>query len=518
MTPPFEIATADVLKWLADYRGDPFHALLCDPPYHLVAIVKRFAKAARTEATVGGVGAYQRHAAGFMGQTWDGGDIAFRPETWAAFLPVLHPGAFGMAFAGSRGWHRLAAAIEDAGYILHPSIFGWLYGSGFPKATRIDTQIDREAGAVRPVVGEVEYHGHNAGTGAGSFSKNAYEGQTGVKRTEPVTAPATDLAKTWEHHRYGLQALKPALEPLIVFQKPYEGRPVDDITRTGAGALNIDGGRISTGRETVHAPQSDPAKRGGIVGSDLGISRRTSDVFRDAQAESAKRTNRLGRWPANFALAHAAECVKVGEEHWACVPDCPVRRLDDQAGVRASGQGPVMRQQDGGYNKGWAQGQQDAIYGDSGHVSRFFFTAVEAAITDADVVRYEEKADQEERERGLIGVFPCLSEDKPGVHHAVDPLWSETHIVTMDGKEVEVNCRRNPHPTVKPVDLVRWLARLLLPPAAYAPRRILIPFAGVGSEMIAAKQAEWEEVVGVELHERYAEIARTRLAAFLGMF
>jgi site-specific DNA-methyltransferase (adenine-specific) len=99
---------ADVLSWCKSYEGDKFHALLCDPPYEL----------------------------GFMGRSWDKTGIAFQPSTWAALAEHLHDGAFIMAFASSRGWHRQAVAMEDAGLIMHPSIFGWAYGSGFPKATR----------------------------------------------------------------------------------------------------------------------------------------------------------------------------------------------------------------------------------------------------------------------------------------------------------------------------------------------------------------------------------------------
>ena len=147
------IDVADCIAWAEAYDGPPFHALLCDPPYEL----------------------------GFMGRAWDRSGIAFNPDTWRALARLLHPGAFGMAFASSRGWHRLAVAIEDAGLIIHPSIFGWAAGSGFPKATRVADSPD------------------------------------------------------FTGHRYGLQALKPALEPIIVFQKPYAGRPVDSITATGAG-------------------------------------------------------------------------------------------------------------------------------------------------------------------------------------------------------------------------------------------------------------------------------------------
>ena len=116
------VIRGDVLSFCRHYHGPKFHALLCDPPYSL----------------------------GFMNKAWDG-DIAFRPETWAALAEHLLPGAFGMAFASARGYHRVMVAIEDAGLRLHPSIFGykllgWNYGSGFPKATKIDeARLDRWA-------------------------------------------------------------------------------------------------------------------------------------------------------------------------------------------------------------------------------------------------------------------------------------------------------------------------------------------------------------------------------------
>ena len=108
----YKINLADAVKWAKKYKGEPFHALLTDAPYEL----------------------------GFMGKDWDKSGVAFDPKTWSAFLGTMHPGAFGMSFASSRGWHRLAAAIEDGGFIIHPSIFGWLFGSGFPKATRTERQ------------------------------------------------------------------------------------------------------------------------------------------------------------------------------------------------------------------------------------------------------------------------------------------------------------------------------------------------------------------------------------------
>lgn len=219
-----EVVCTDVLDWAAEYDGPLFHALLCDPPYEL----------------------------GFMGKDWDKSGIAFKKGTWKALARHLHPGAFGMAFASARGWHRLAVAIEDAGLRIHPTIFGWSYGSGFPKATRVDTQIDKAAGVEREVVGEWKPTG-TARPNKGSKGHSAKKTTAAEPDYDPqnvildITAPATPLAAAWQGHRYGLQAMKPALEPIIVFQKPYAGKPVECITATGAGALWIDGGRIGTG-------------------------------------------------------------------------------------------------------------------------------------------------------------------------------------------------------------------------------------------------------------------------------
>lgn len=94
------IYNQDIMEWCKSYKGEKFHAILCDPPYEL----------------------------GFLGKEWDKSGIAFNPETWKALKEHLHDGGFGMAFASSRGWHRMAVAIEDAGFIIHPTIFGWAFG------------------------------------------------------------------------------------------------------------------------------------------------------------------------------------------------------------------------------------------------------------------------------------------------------------------------------------------------------------------------------------------------------
>lgn len=137
----------DVLRTLPDCSID---SCVTDPPYALVSIVKRFGSADAAPAkSEGASGVYTRASAGFMGKTWDTGERAFAVEFWAAVLRVLKPGAHVLAFSGTRTYHRLACAIEDAGFEIRDQI-GWLYGSGFPKSHDVAKSIDKMQGVDIP--------------------------------------------------------------------------------------------------------------------------------------------------------------------------------------------------------------------------------------------------------------------------------------------------------------------------------------------------------------------------------
>ena len=439
------IVQADVMDWCKGYKGPKFHAILCDPPYEL----------------------------GFMGKDWDKTGIVFDPATWEALAEHLHPGGFGMAFASSRGWHRLAVAIEDAGLRIHPSIFGWVFGSGFPKATRIDTQIDKAAGAERTDLGVVR-----KGTDSDFGQKSGWNNHNTVPEVH-ATKPATDLARAWEGHRYGLQAMKPALEPIIVFQKPYKGKPVESIVETGAGALNINGARIGT-NEVVAEQHAAYKGTQGIYGEYGTCLRHNGNGTSHPQ----------GRWPANFYVDKEA-----------------ARRLGEQSGELKSkwGKDAPQRRGSGGvinYAGDNRPSQQD-YRGDTGTAARFFFN-VNCRLDEADPVLYQAKASRKERDAGLEGMLRRFA--PKGNYKGRDMDNPKNHLGGLQSSKM-----RNSHPCCKPIDLTRWLATLLLPPAEYAPRRILIPFAGSGSEMIGAHLAGWEEVMGVEMEKEYCEIAEARL-------
>ena len=367
----------DCLDVLATLPENSVDSVVCDPPYHLTSIVKRFGSDGAAEAT-GGV--YKRSGAGFMGKQWDGGDVAFQVETWRKVLRVLKPGGYIVAFASSRGFGRMSVAIEDAGFINHP-MFGWIFGSGFPKATRIKAE--------------------------------GYEG-----------------------FRYGGQATKPALEPVYMGQKPFsEATGTANILRWGTGALNIDGCRVD----------GTPAEWGNMTEGNGGY--RLHKRSRDGEASAGKRYaeqgatdfaatpgprggSPMGRWPANVIHDGSPEVLaafpSVGDSH----PPA------NEGSIRANqiyGSDDRPREFHPGFE-------------DGGSAARFF---------------YSSKADAEDR------------------------LGSK-------------------HPTVKPLDLMQYLVRLVTPPGGL----VLDPFAGTGT----TGEAAWREGMRAVLIERepeyQADIAR----------
>jgi site-specific DNA-methyltransferase (adenine-specific) len=162
-------------------------------------------------------------------------------EEWASYMfRILKPGGFFLAFGGTRTYHRLACGIENAGFEIR-DMLGWCYLSGFPKSSNLSKTLDRMNGTKGKIIGEKKLWGHNAGSGAGSFSKNKYEGQTGITRSEPILAPSSNDAKQWDG--WGT-ALKPAIEPICMARKPFKGSVAKNVQECGTGAINIGASRV----------------------------------------------------------------------------------------------------------------------------------------------------------------------------------------------------------------------------------------------------------------------------------
>lgn len=211
----------------------------------------------------------------FMSRKWDY-DVP-RVEVWKEVLRVLKPGGHLLSFGGSRTYHRMAVAIEDAGFEIRDQIM-WVYGSGFPKSLDVSKAIDKAAGAEREVIGTRRQRANSENS---LVAMNSSAGEF-----EEITAPATDEAKLWDG--WG-SALKPAHEPVCLARKPFSGTIANNVLEHGTGGLNIDGCRISHNEECRI----------------MAASQANIDNPSEKCRQSGRRTETLelkpaGRFPANF--------------------------------------------------------------------------------------------------------------------------------------------------------------------------------------------------------------------------
>jgi len=281
----------------------------------------------------------------------------------------------------------------------------------------------------------------------------------GVRATAPSKgyvppAPVTEDAQRYEG--YGT-ALKPAYEPIIVARKPLIGRLADNLTEYGTGALNIDDCRVPTDEN----PSGERRKRGtshlnGTFGN-MG----SPEMFTLQRKGEA-----IGRWPANIMHDGSPEAV-------GGFPD---------TGVSAGGSSGFRKNAvygSYGRDEGFEAGV-DPGFGDSGSAARYFYCA-KASIA-------EKEAGLEHREGKRVTDGRSKVNDSP--------------------RNRDRTVRKNPHPTVKPLDLMRWCVRLVMPPDEKA--ILLDPFAGSGSTLCAAV-LEGVHAVGIELDEDYCSIVRDRV-------
>jgi DNA modification methylase len=384
------IIEGDCIEVMRGMDAESVDAIVTDPPYGL----------------------------GFMGKAWD----ALPPGLpWAQeCLRVLKPGGHLLAFGGTRTYHRLACAVEDAGFEIRDCL-AWLYGSGFPKSLDVSKAIDKSAGAEREVVG----NNPNRRTGRRLDAASSFRSDRKHALSEPefITAPATPDAEQWQG--WGT-ALKPAHEPIVMARKPLVGTVAGNVLAHGTGALNVDGCRIEhSGRRSPNAADGTVHRPGGVV--------------EGGWADSPGFDVSQGRWPANVLLDPEAAAM-----------------LDEQSGPRIGSASASPGNESGKPASGvpFVGGRITSTYADKGGASRFFYCA---------------KASTRERSAGLDD--------------------------------------RNGHPTVKPIELMRWLVRLVTPPAG----TVLDPFTGSGTTGCAAV-LEGFDFIGIEREAEYAQIARARIA------
>jgi hypothetical protein len=345
----------DCIEVMRSLPSASVDAVVTDPPYGLEFMGKEWdapwkgTAASHAEARVrradelddpskgkyirAGVNAYE---AGRPFQQWC--------EQWASeCLRVLKPGGYMLAFGGTRTWHRLACAIEDAGFEVRDSI-AWLYGSGFPKSLDVSKAIDKAAGHWRGKAGEVQ--SGNDAMGGPNYERTA--------KGDPITAEA----EAWDG--WGT-ALKPAFEPVVVARKPLAGTVAANVLEHGTGALNIDGcrvpGEVRSGWQTAPGAKSS----GGIMN-------------KVAEKQDPFEPSDDGRFPPNVLL-----------------DESQADALDRQAGERVSGaySGERSASKFGHLYGDFAGTQAERGHEASrGGASRFFPT-----------FRYEAKAPSSERPR-----------------------------------------------------------------------------------------------------------------------
>lgn len=202
-----KIIQGDCLEKLKDIENNSIDSIVTDPPYEL----------------------------GFMGKKWDNTGIANNVEMWKECLRVLKPGGHLLAFSGTRTYHRMASAIEDAGFEVRDMI-EWVYSSGFPKGLNIGKAVDKLQGNEREVVGENPNYRPISG-------KEGYLGESNFRQTDGMSI-STKGTSEWEG--WGT-ALKPAHEPICMARKPLSEKSVaENCLKWGTGGLNIDESRIET--------------------------------------------------------------------------------------------------------------------------------------------------------------------------------------------------------------------------------------------------------------------------------
>lgn len=424
-----KINHANIKEWAKNYDGPLFDGILCDPPYEL----------------------------GFMGKSWDSSGIAFDVEMWKSLYDLLKPGAHLLAFSGSRTYHRMAVAIEDAGFEIRDMI-EWVYGSGFPKSLNIGKAVDKIQGNERE-----EYNPGGRYKYSFQEGNSQFVSETATKSGKRMSILPTKGTSEWEG--YGT-ALKPAHEPCLLARKPLDGTVANNVLKHGTGGLNIDGARV--------AAEPELAKNWTDRKAPAGFNGDKSGIYGSGKTDTPSDYTPTGRFPANLIHDGSDEVEAVFPQTGKSPKPYAGDPYKDTSmfGI-------------GGVN-------HDTEYGDSGSASRYFYCA---------------KASKSERNAGLDNM-PDMPMAMSNQAKAELKRGNTDFAGHKEGDWNGVKMLKNHHPTVKPLSLTKYLATLIKPPTG---GRLLVPFSGSGSEMIGALQAGWEYVEGVELTEEYIPIAEARI-------
>ena len=304
------IINGDCIEEMRKLEDNSVDSIVTDPPYEL----------------------------GFMSKKWDGTGIAYNVDVWKEALRVLKPGGHMLAFSGTRTYHRMVCAIEDAGFEIR-DMMQWIYGSGMPHGQDVSKAIDKLEGAKRPL-SEVQ---RPIGGKNGVYSGN------GNKWQETTKEPQTENAIKWSGWN---TLLKPANEPIVVARKPISEKTVaDNVLKWGTGGINIDDSRIEHNEPLKTTTRHGRSNASVMTDSSCGFDN-TKDYIASA--------NPSGRFPANVLLDEVS-----------------AELLDKQSGHLKSGTN-CTRTKTGSFLEHGGLGKAGDIqitYGDNGGASRFFYCA-----------------------------------------------------------------------------------------------------------------------------------------------
>jgi len=413
------------MKYMKDIPDNSIDSIVTDPPYEL----------------------------GFMGKTWDKSGITYNIDMWKECLRVLKPGGHLLAFGGTRTYHRMACAIEDAGFEIRDQI-QWIYGSGFPKSLNIGKAVDKLRGNEREFLGtKKKLHISTNNTNDG-WKRPSHYNKDGTTKNEMILTKGTSEWEGWG------TALKPANEPICLARKPLSEKTIaENVLKWGTGGLNIDGCRVEVDiqqEEKKNSCRNGKSYKG------------KSAIFGQANSRTKFNAYSQGRFPANVIHDGSDEVVRE-------FPNTKSGNINSSMVVKSKSHFNPNKE-------GWTLQNRN---GDSGSASRFFYCA---------------KASKAERDAGCEGMKNKIGGGMKGTE--------DKTLLTGSGN-IRNNIMRNNHPTVKPIALMRYLCRLTTPPKGI----VLDPFMGSGSTGIGAK-LEGFSFIGIELEKEYFEIAKKRIEIY----
>lgn len=416
----YKLYEGNMLDMLEVIEPNSIDSIITDPPYGLTSIVKRFGKEDSAEAQYGKDGSFQRLSKGFMGKEWDGSGVEYNVEAWKKCYQVLKPGGYLLAFGGSRTFHRIACAIEDAGFEIRDTIM-WLYGSGFPKSLNIGLAIDKKNGVESKVIG-TQRNGSSPlpGNHKEAWWNNQTDGIFEIKE-------AQNEWKGW-----GTQ-LKPSYEPIIVARKPVENTVVDNVLKYGVGGINIDECRVGT--EKIGGGTMPDLSYVGQEQKKLGNGHKMN-FGQVSNAPRIKCEEHEGRFPANTILTYDET-----DFNEVCGGFPKTKSVYEE---------PNKNHTFKGNKDAFQYGYKDRIgsgYEDSGSAARYFYCA---------------KASKKDRDDGLNEFENVSGANITGRKEGSAGLVMEGGKQNPYAGKASPN-NKNTHPTVKPMELMQYLIRLVTP-------------------------------------------------------